>query len=412
MKTDDARAQARVTALPSGLLVVLRNVSHGANDLYWFVLPPALPLILKEFGLRYTAAGGMIAAFLCMTAVASMFMGRLSDRVHRTRLIGFGFLLASATLWLGAAMPILPLVIGCLVVGGIGVATYHPAAYAAIHDAGGSKGRTYGVFESSGSLAIVLMLAVQGLLVSRIGWRGTLAVGAVPGMLVGLFLLTVPGASVGGPVLEPASRRAQAAPVASAGRADLLLPALFVVGVMLRALGVTAIQNFIPTYLVREVHMEQSLASFAMGFAFLGAMAGSYTMGRLADRIGPFPVFLAGSGALVPLLGLMSLRLPAWAYPLLLVLFGFASSSCLPPQNMILTSLSGSRGKGQVFGLLMGMTTLTASASPLLFGMLADGAGLVTAVRLCAIPPVAGWLVVLLVRGKLGPTSSRRGSAR
>jgi FSR family fosmidomycin resistance protein-like MFS transporter len=403
VKANGTRAQARASTLPSGLFVLLRNVSHGANDLYWFVLPPALPLILKEFGLRYTAAGGMIAAFLCMTAVASMLMGRLSDRVHRSRLIGFGFLLASATLWLGAAMPALPLVIGCLVVGGIGVATYHPA----IHDAGGGKGRTYGVFESSGSLAIVLMLAVHGLLVSRIGWRGVLAVGAVPGLLVGLFLLIVPGASVGGPVLEPASRRARIAPAAASGRSDLLLPALLIVGVMLRALGVTAIQNFIPTYLVREVHMEPSLATFALGFAFLGAMAGSYIMGRLADRVGPFPVFLTASAALVPLLGAMSLRLPVWAYPLLLVLFGFASSSCLPSQNMILTSLVGSRGKGQVFGVLMGMTTLTASASPLVFGVLADGAGLVTAVRLCTIPVVLGWFVILVVRGKLGPSPGR-----
>ena len=407
MKANGTRAQARATTLPSGLLVVLRNVSHGANDLYWFVLPPALPLILKEFGLRYTAAGGMIAAFLCMTAVASMLMGRLSDRVHRSRLIGFGFLLASATLWLGAAMPALPLVIGCLVIGGIGVATYHPAAYAAIHDAGGGKGRTYGVFESSGSLAIVLMLAVHGLLVSRIGWRGVIAVGAVPGMLVGLFLLTVPGASVGGPVLEPASRRARTAPVPAAGRSDLLLPALLIVGVMLRVLGVNAIQNFIPTYLVREVGMDQSLATFAMGFAFLGAMVGAYAMGRVADRIGPFPVFVLASGALVPLLVALSLRLPVWAYPLLLVLFGFASSSCLPPQNMILTSLVGSRGKGQVFGVLMGMTTLTASASPLVFGVLADGAGLVTAVRLSAIPVVLGWFAILVVRGKLGHSPGR-----
>ncbi len=407
MKANGTRAQARATTLPSGLLVLLRNVSHGANDLYWFVLPPALPLILKEFGLRYAAAGGMIAAFLCMTAVASMLMGRLSDRVHRSRLIGFGFLLASATLWLGAAMPALPLVIGCLVVGGIGVATYHPAAYAAIHDAGGGKGRTYGVFESSGSLAIVLMLAVHGLLVSRIGWRGVIAVGAVPGMLVGLFLLTLPGASVGGPVLEPASRRARTASDPAAGRSDLLLPALLIVGVMLRVLGVNAIQNFIPTYLVREVGMDQSLATFAMGFAFLGAMVGAYAMGRVADRIGPFPVFVVASGALVPLLVALSLRLPVWAYPLLLVLFGFASSSCLPPQNMILTSLAGSRGMGQVFGVLMGMTTLTGSASPLLFGVLADGAGLVTAVRLCAIPVVLGWFVVLVVRGKLGPSPGR-----
>jgi MFS transporter, FSR family, fosmidomycin resistance protein len=393
-------ARARSAALPSGLLVVLRGVSHGANDIYWFTLPPVLPLMLKEFGLRYAAAGGMIAAYLCMIAAASMLTGRLSDRVHRSRLIGWGFLLASATFLAGSAMPALPLVIGCIVVGGIGVATYHPAAYAAIHDSGGGKGRSYGVFESAGSLALVVMLGLYGVLVSRIGWRGVLAVGAIPGALVGLFLLVVPGASVGGPPRVSAASPPPAT-AAPAARKDRLLPALFVVGVMLRVLGVTGIQSFVPTYLVREVGMGQSPSSFAMGFSFLGGMVGAYAMGRVADRTGPFAVFLSASGALVPLLGLLSLRLPVWAYPPLLVLFGFSSSSTLPPQNMILTALGGSGGTGQLFGVLMAMTTFTAAASPLLFGLLADGAGLVTAVRLCAIPVAAGWVVVVAVRGAL-----------
>ena len=53
----------------------LRNAGHGANDLYWFILPPVLPLILQEFGLRYAAAGAMVAAYLSTIAVSSMLTG-------------------------------------------------------------------------------------------------------------------------------------------------------------------------------------------------------------------------------------------------------------------------------------------------------------------------------------------------
>ena len=35
--------------------------------------------ILQEFGLRYAAGGGLITAFLCVIALASMLMGRLSE---------------------------------------------------------------------------------------------------------------------------------------------------------------------------------------------------------------------------------------------------------------------------------------------------------------------------------------------
>ncbi len=394
---------------PSGASLrasILRNVSHGANDIYWYVLPPVLPLILQEFGLHYAGAGGMIAAYLCMTAVASIFMGKLSDRVRRISLIGYGFLLASAAFCVGALMPLLPLVIVCLVIGGIGVSTYHPPAYASIHDSGMGNGRTYGEFESAGSIAIMLMLALQGLLVAAIGWRGVLAVSVVPGALMGLLLLVLPGASLGGPARSDAVDTPTQETRAVGHGTPVSIAALFILAVMLRFLGINALQSFIPTYLVRSVSMSPSLASFAMGFVFIGAIPGSIIMGRRADRRGNFPVFLAMSATLVPLVPLLGLHLPIVAYPILLVMFGFTSAACMPAQSMILTALTEGRGKGQVFGVLMSMTTFTASASPLLFGLLADSAGLVAAVRWCTLPLAAGWLLSCVVwRMRVKPVS-------
>jgi FSR family fosmidomycin resistance protein-like MFS transporter len=394
-------ARAAAPAAPRGA-ALLRNASHGANDLYWFILPPVLPLILQQFGLRYAAAGGIVAAFLSTIAVASMLTGRLSDRVHRGRLVGFGFVLASAALFAAASMPSLALVIGFLVIGGIGVSAYHPAAYASIHDSGQGKGRTYGAFEASGSLAILLMLTLQGLLVSRVGWRGLIVVGALPGALMGAILLLAPRLSFGDPPPRKAGAHVQADAAlpreAAPPAARALLSALFIVGVMLRALGINALQNFVPTYLVRAVHLDPGIAALDMGFIFLGAMVGATVMGRAADGgRGPFPVFLFSSGLLVPLLPLLGLRLPAPAYPAILVVVGFLSSASIPAQIMILGGLSGDRGKGSVFGLLMAMTAFTAAASPLIFGLIADAAGLVSAVRVCAIPVAAGWIVTMAV---------------
>ncbi len=380
---------------------VLRNVGHGANDLYWFILPPVLPLILEEFGLRYAAAGGMIAIFLTMIAIASMLTGHLSDRVHRGRLIGAGFLLASAAVGAAAVMPLLPLVVGFLVVAGIGVSTYHPAAYASIHDAGHGNGRTYGAFEATGSAAIILMLVAQGLLAARMGWRGLIVVGAVPGALMGLLLLLVPRISIWDRRGQPHVASLMGGTASEAQPGSSLLAGLFLVGVMLRVLGVNALQNFIPTYLVRAVGMDHGIAAFAVGFTFVGGMAGALIMGRVADRRGPFPVFLLASGLLVPLLPLLGFRMPAILYPAILVLIGFCSSACFPSQNMILSALSGSRAKGSVFGVLMGSTALTAAVSPLAFGLIADASGLVTAVRACAVPVAAGWLLMLFVRRRL-----------
>jgi MFS family permease len=395
------------TTSPRGVSI-LRNAGHGANDLYWFILPPVLPLILQEFGLRYAAAGGIIAVYLSMIAVASMLTGRLSDRMHRGRLIGFGFLLASLAVFAASLMPRLGLVIGLLVVAGIGVSTYHPAAYAAIHDAGQGRGRTYGNFEASGSLAVLTMLALQGLLLARIGWRGMIVVGAIPGAIMGIVLVAAPRLSFGRSTQPRPAAAASARATVTPPAASVLLSAVFVLGVMLRILGFNALQNFAPTYLVRAVHMDPAVAALAMGVSFVGGVTGALTMGRAADRFGPFPVFALCSGLLAPLLSLLSLRLPPLAYPGLLFLVGFCSSACYPTQTMILGGLSGSRGKGTVFGVLMGATALTAAASPLLFGLVADQSGLVNAVRVCGIPVAAGWVVTFAVWRKLSSSARPR----
>ena len=99
MTSPNALHRVPVAPPPARRATFLRYVTHGANDIYWFILPPTLPLILKEFGLRYAGGGGMIAAFLCVTAVASMLMGRLSDRVPRRRLIVAGYLVYAAVYW-------------------------------------------------------------------------------------------------------------------------------------------------------------------------------------------------------------------------------------------------------------------------------------------------------------------------
>jgi FSR family fosmidomycin resistance protein-like MFS transporter len=396
MSSSDSIRRVPTALPPARGSTVLRNVSHGANDLYWFILPMVLPLILQEFGLSYTAAGGMIAAFLAVGALSSMLMGRLSDRLHRTRLIGFGFLLASAALWVGSLMPILPLVISLFLIGGIGVGTYHPAAYASIHDSGQGRGGTYGAFEASGSLALVLMLAAQGLLVSRIGWRGVIVVGIIPGALIGLVLLLFSGVSLGGRSGDAAVGNGELPGTPGLTR-GIGLSALFVAGVMLRMLGTNALQSFVPTYLVDSVGMEPSLASFAMGFTFLGSLAGSIVMGRMADRRGHFATLFLSMGLLVPLLPVLGLRLPPAVYPALLVGFGFLSAACFPAQTLILADLTGTRGKGFVFGVLTGMSALTGAVSPLLFGLLADAAGLVTAVRACVIPVALSGIVTLVV---------------
>ena len=75
---------------------LLCYLGHAANDTYWFILPIVLPMILRQFGIRYSTAGAILTAYLAVIALLSFAIGRLSDVIPRWRIIGFGFLLANS----------------------------------------------------------------------------------------------------------------------------------------------------------------------------------------------------------------------------------------------------------------------------------------------------------------------------
>ena len=111
---------------------VLLNTGHGVNDVYWYILPAILPIIVTQFGLKYGTAGGILTAYLGSAAIFSFLIGKLSDSVSRQRVLGIGFLVASASLILAGFMGRIGPFIIFLLIASIGVSSYHPVAYATI----------------------------------------------------------------------------------------------------------------------------------------------------------------------------------------------------------------------------------------------------------------------------------------
>ncbi len=394
----------------------LSSLGHGVNDLYFFVLPLVLPLLLQEYGLSYRLAGLVPASFLGIVAVSSYLFGRSSDRFSPWILIGGGFLLASLGFLGSGLSPARTGVFSSLAAAAIGTGTFHPVIYALIdRRAPDRPGRVLGSFEVSGVLPLTAMYLAGGVLLGWLGWRGVLAAVGVPGLVVGaLFLrpgISAPAEQVSAlrkrpfPPAEragaPGGRGAAAARAASraaragyrpGGRGGLVV---FLCATALRFLSTTAVVNFLPTYLAMGRHLPPSLAAYVAGILFAGGSA-VLLWGLLADRGPPLAVLLLASGLLAPLILVLSLRLPLWALLPLLLLFGAFNAGCGPAQNLVLSNLGSRFGSGAAFGLLTAVASLIGAFSPALFGLLADRLGLAVAMRLFCLPALAGWLLLLV----------------
>lgn len=186
-----SRGAPGVTDFMKKSAMVLRNVGHGANDIYWFILPSLLPLILVQFDMKYETAGGLLTAFLGVIAVFSFIQGKLSDRFHRQIILGTGFLVASISLILSSFMNRLGFFVACIVIAGMGVSSYHPAIYAYIDETTQSRqGKEYGMFEFWGSTAIFFMFLLHGLLLKNMNWRNIIFISSIPGIVVGSLYFT------------------------------------------------------------------------------------------------------------------------------------------------------------------------------------------------------------------------------
>lgn len=393
-------------------IAALSRFGHSANDIYWFVLPTVLPLMLREFGFSYTAAGGFVTSFLCVIAVVSFLAGRLADRVSRTALLSGGFYLASFALMAAGAVTSLPWFVAFVVFAGIGVSTFHPVMYAVIDESRDNRrGTMFACFELFGAVGVVSLLALNGLFGERLGFRSIVMLACIPGLAAGtLFsfcrksvdntqLLEKPREEVPRPAFAGAGPFAHAAELAS-GVGSSALMAGFFASIILRTLTSTAIMNFMPTYLALGAGLDASLGTLAAGLLFVGAIIINLFSGGLVDRYGADKLLLVSSLAAGALLVLTTYTASIATLPVTLITLGAAISAAIPAQNLMLSSLSPAGKKGTVFGTLMGIMTIANSIGPLLLGLVADRIGLSATFRLASLPVLLSCVLVVFVARK------------
>src|ERR1041385_6034194 len=122
------------------------SAGHCATDFANGALPALLPFFVDRFDLSYTLAASLMLASAASSSLIQPVFGAWSDRRGALWLLPAGVAVAGIGIALAAASPSYWLVLLLVVLGGLGVAAYHPegskfAAYASGRKAGGGGGR-------------------------------------------------------------------------------------------------------------------------------------------------------------------------------------------------------------------------------------------------------------------------------
>ena len=253
-------------------------------------LPGALAEpIRKEFHLSDTALGLLGTVTTLIYALVGLPLGRLADKVSRTRLIAAGTALWSVlTAGSGLAQSYAQLIVSRLGVG-VGESACAPAGQSLIGDLYPplQRARAMGVFMLGLPAGLCLAYFSAGAIGAAFGWRAAFLFACIPGLLFALLALRIPE-PVRGALDEARASASTEAAVTSPYAAVLKLPTMWwiILSGIFHNFNMYAINAFQTPFLQRfhEMSLREASNVSAVSVGAVGAV-GLLAGGWLADRL-------------------------------------------------------------------------------------------------------------------------------
>jgi MFS family permease len=270
--------------------VLLLTLAFGLVGLDRWILPPLFAAQMgKDLGLNPSDLGNLVGALGIAWGVSAIFMGGLSDRIGRRKVLVPAVVLFSLMSILSGAVTGLLSLMLIRIMMGVAEGAVAPTGVATAVEASHPKrrGMNNGMFQCAFALfglAVAPILATQLLKVTT--WHYVFMIVAIPGLIVAALLwfvirdpLTIGSAAGAG--------RAQRAPLSSIF-SHRNVP-LAMVGLLCAMSGIFVISAMMPSYLTGDhsyLHLTPEQMGFVTSAIGFGGFLGQFGIPALSDRFG------------------------------------------------------------------------------------------------------------------------------
>jgi len=378
------------------------SAGHLFTDIGQGSIPALLPFLVTRDHLNYASAGALVLAATISSSVIQPLFGHISDRRSLPWLMPLGPALGGLGVGLVGISPSYTFTFVAVVVGGIGVAAFHPeGSRFANYVSGARRSSGMSLFSVGGNIGFALGPVLVTPLVLIFGLSGTLFV-VIPTSLMALVLAhELPRLKSFRPDL--AQDRVQRTEERAAWGPFTVLGVV----IALRSFVYFGLVTFLPLYYIHDLHTSKAFGSAALSAMLVGGAAGTLLGGPLADRFGR-PAVLRGSMLILPPLIVGFLVSP----PGLAIAFA-ALAGAATIATFAVTIVMGQEylpGRiGVASGVTIGLSIGLGGAGAPLLGLLADGSGLRAVFELIAVfPLLALVLTFALPRQRPSDEPSRR----
>lgn len=373
--------------------LAILSAAHFVTDINQGVLPALLPFFKEALNLSYTTAGAVLLSANITSSIIQPAFGHLSDR----RPIGWFLPLSPFIACLGLSLSGLisnySILLICVMVSGIGIASFHPEGFkTAYYFTGDKKATGMSIFAVGGNFGIAAGPILALTLVTSFGLKGTLSL-ILPGILIAVTLIL--NMSIFTAPVELAHREAKKIAKVPLTRNQKISFSLLVSIATIRAWIQFGLATYIPFYYINylkgnPLHAGKLVSTFLMA-GVLGTLIGA----PLADRWGHKRFLLISLALSFPLLllfyyssGLVTFVFLGILGMVLISTFALTTvmGQALLPQNLGIAS-----------GMMVGFTISAGGIGVTLLGTIADTWGVPMAIKaIFALPLIALGLALLV----------------
>lgn len=391
---------ARVRAL------AVVSAAHAGLHTYTTLLPLLYPFVLADFRVSYVTLGVLLTIAGGAGAMAQFLSAQLPPRIQSRFVLAAGLGVVVLGSMVGsAAMNFTVFAIG-RVVAQVGQGPQHVLANTLIsrlYDRS-SRGRGFAIHFAAGNLGGILVPFLLLPLVAVVGWRGTLALLAVPiGIVIAFLLLGVREPATEGPQAQEPRPARRLRHLAIGSFAPLwnprIAPIIAAGAIAAGGRGNGIILVFVPLLLRDHFHLSIGEIGLLYTILVIGSVVGPLIIGNTSDRIGrkvlvSSTLILASIATVVMLAGGSAMPILVGAITVMSVA-AFGNGAQL--QALMADNARSEEEARAGFGMYFLLVHLVGGVWPLVIAVLLETSGFEAAFGLIAASYVVAAAVLLTV---------------
>ncbi len=379
--------------------VAVLSSGFGLVGIDRFLISTMYPVIARDLHLSYSDIGVITGALAIAWGISALFMGNLSDRIGRRRVLVISLIVFSLLIGASGLATGLLTLIAVRVIMGFADGAYTPVSIAGTLAASPASRRGLNIGIQQMMLPLfglgLAPLFVAGVL-RFIEWRWVFLIFVIPGLLLAFSVWkTLPALSAPG---KTTGRHNWSDWQAVLGYSNVRVAAL---GMLCWLTCLITTSAFMPNYLVDHLKLRPEQMGVVMSAIGLGATAGTFLLPWLSDKVGRRPVMaLSSVGVLVSLLLLANTGNNAPILFAFLFLVHFFNNALIAltvgplcaeavPASLMATASGLVIAVGELFG---------GGLAPVIVGQVAQRFGIEHVLWLPIAAMTAGFLLCLAIR--------------